>query len=135
MKNGNKKLAGEWLTRAQSDLRYAEAGEKETGEHHVTCFLCHQAAEKLLKGLVVSDGGTPQKTHNLNLLLSQVAPVYPSVSEISKDVRKLDKFYIPARYPGGAIYKFAPEDSKFALSTTKRLLEIALAETAYSDNK
>lgn len=128
MSNNSKKLATEWFDRAKSDLRYAEAGEKETGEHHVTCFLCHQAAEKLLKGFIVLNGGVPQKTHNLSHLLSSVTSSYPSVSEISRDVRRLDKFYIPARYPGGAAFKFTGDDSKIALAAAKRLLEIAQAE-------
>lgn len=131
MKNKNSTLAQEWLSRAKSDLNYAKAGEKETGEHHVTCFLCHQAAEKLLKGLIVLDGGAPQKIHNLNLLLSQVVSIYPSVVEISKDIRKLDKFYISSRYPAGAIYKFSPEDAKFALSAAGRLLDIVTGEIGH----
>lgn len=128
MKNNNKKLAGEWLDRAKSDLKFAQAGEKETGEHHVTCFLCHQASEKMLKGLIVLDGKTPQKTHNLSLLLSFAVSIYPSLAGISGDIRKLDKFYIPARYPGGAIFKFTADDAKIALATTKQLSEIAMAE-------
>lgn len=131
MKNKHRELAREWLARAKSDLNYAKAGERETGEHHVTCFLCHQAAEKLLKGLVVLDGSAPQKTHNLNLLLSQVVSIYPSVVEISKDIRRLDKFYISSRYPAGTVYKFSPEDAKFALSTAKLLLDIAVGEMGH----
>lgn len=128
MKSGHKKLAQEWFDRAESDYRYAKAGEKETGEHHVTCFLCHQSAEKTLKGLAVLNGNVPPKTHNLNLLLSSVSSSYQSISEISKEIRKLDKFYIPSRYPGGAIFNFTADDAKFALSISKTLLEIAKAE-------
>lgn len=126
----NRILAKEWFDRAGSDLKYATAGEKETGEHHVTCFLCHQAAEKILKGLIVLDGGTPQKTHNLNLLLSSLLASYSSLSAMAKDLRKLDKYYIPARYPGGMLFKFTADDSKFALSIVQGLSDIAKAESS-----
>lgn len=130
MSNKNKKLAQEWFERAESDLKYAKAGEKETGEHHITCFLCHQAAEKFLKGLIVLGGDVPQKTHNLSLLISAATSNYPSISDISKEIRKLDKFYMPARYPGGVVSEFTPDDAKFALVTSKKLLDIAYAEIA-----
>lgn len=48
MKFKNKRLADEWFERAESDWLYARAGEKETGRHAVTCFLCHQDRQPFL---------------------------------------------------------------------------------------
>ncbi|MFH0799822.1 MAG: HEPN domain-containing protein [Pseudomonadota bacterium] len=123
-----KKMAEEWFDRAASDLKYARAGEKETGEHHVTCFLCHQAVEKTLKGLIVLADKVPQKTHHLGLLTGVAAADYPAIYGIVKDIRRLDKFYAPSRYPGGFAPEFKSEDAELAISTASHVLDIALAE-------
>ena len=132
MSKKTKALAEEWIDRAASDVKYARAGERETGQHHITCFLCHQAAEKALKGLIALDGKAPQKTHSLGLLMTAAAASYPSLMGIIKDVRRLDKFYIPARYPGGEEFDFEPRDAEAALATAEHLLTIARSELAES---
>ncbi|MFA5811206.1 MAG: HEPN domain-containing protein [bacterium] len=124
----NKKLAKEWLDRANSDLEYACAGERETGQHHVTCFLCHQAAEKALKGLAVFSNKAPKKTHNLGLLMSEILSEFKSIIPLQKEVRRLDKYYIPARYPDDMSFEFTADDAKLALSVAERLIAIVIAE-------
>lgn len=128
MNKNLKKLSKEWFDRAASDLKYARAGEKETGEHGVTCFLCHQSVEKALKGLIVLAGDIPQKTHHLGLLMGSAAPKYPSLSGITRDVRRLDKFYVTARYPGGSAPEFEAADAALAISTAEHILDVANAE-------
>ncbi|MFH1831058.1 MAG: HEPN domain-containing protein [Pseudomonadota bacterium] len=128
MKKKNKKLATEWLDRAKSDLQYAAAGEKETEQHHITCFLCHQAVEKALKGLAVLVNKTPKKTHNLGLLMSEAISEYKSFLALQKDVRRLDKYYIPARYPDDMVFEFAKEDAQNALTIAKHVIDLAKTE-------
>lgn len=128
MSKNLEKLAQEWFERAASDLKYARAGEKETGEHAVTCSLCHQAVEKALKGLIVLAGDVPQKTHHLGLLMGSAASRYPSLSAMTRDVRKLDKFYVAARYPGGGPPGFEAEDALHAISVAEHVLDVAKAE-------
>lgn len=128
--NEKKTLAKEWIDRAFSDLKYAYAGEKETGQHHVTCYLCHQAVEKNLKGLIVLEGGTPKKTHHLGLLVSEVAKHYPAFLDLRQNIRKLDKFYIPARYPDDMTMEFTGDDAKNALETASKVIELAKIEIA-----
>ncbi|MBI5299391.1 MAG: HEPN domain-containing protein [Deltaproteobacteria bacterium] len=124
MKQNHEKLAGEWMQRARSDFKYAKAGEKETGQHHITCFLCHQAAEKSLKGLLVLENIPPPKTHHLGILLGKALPFYSDLASIQKEVRKLDKFYIPARYPDDTFLEFTDEDARQALETAEKCLSI-----------
>lgn len=124
MKLKNKKLADEWFERAESDLLYARAGEKETQCHAVTCFLCHQAAEKVLKGLIVGLGGVPQKTHNLRLLLAKVKESFPEINFKEEEARRLEAFYIPSRYPGPVEQEFNGQDAKTALEMAGRLLKV-----------
>lgn len=125
MKNPNEKLAKEWIQKAQSDLQYAKAGERETKQHHITCFLCHQAAEKCLKGLLALENISPPKTHNLGLLLGKAPAGYSELAGLQKEVRKLDKYYIAARYPDDTFTEFTHEDAAHALSIAAKLLAAA----------
>ncbi len=132
MKLKNKKLAEEWFERARSDYLYAKTGDKETGQHHITCFLCHQAVEKILKGIITGCGGTtspPPKTHNLRLLLLKARELAPDLSLADADALKLTAFYIPSRYPGPVAHEFTPKDAEIALEITARLLEAVCAST------
>lgn len=123
-----KTLAKEWIDRAISDLKYAYAGEKETGQHHITCYLCQQAVEKVLKGLIVLNGEQPKKTHHLGLLISEVAKDYPTFLDLRKDIRKLDKYYISARYPDDTTMEFTSDDAKGALETAQKIIDLAKIE-------
>lgn len=120
------KQALEWLLRAQSDLQYAEAGERETHQHHITCFLCQQAVEKMLKGLLVAASETPERTHNLGRLASLVEPHFPKIAPHISKIRKLDKYYITSRYPDDLTADFSKEDAIQALDIATSI--IALAE-------
>ena len=122
------KLAQEWLDRASNDLKYAYAGEKETGQHPITCFLCHQAVEKLLKGLMVLAGERPQKTHQLGVLLARALAHFPSFRTYQKEVQRLNKFYQPARYPDDMTMEFTTADAKKALEITQQLIDLAKIE-------
>jgi HEPN domain-containing protein len=127
MKVKNKKQALEWFARAESDFQYAKAGEKATGHHHITCFLCHQVVEKLLKSLVVAAGHLPQKTHSVRGLHGTASSLYPRLTGLKialEDMRKLDSFYIPSRYPGPIAEDFRAADAKEALRISEEMIAI-----------
>ncbi|MBW1996052.1 MAG: HEPN domain-containing protein, partial [Deltaproteobacteria bacterium] len=64
------------------------------------CFAAQQAAEKAVKGLILSKGGEGWG-HSVMRLLKDLA----GIMEISEDLIRsgiaLDKHYIPTRYPNG----------------------------------
>lgn len=122
-----KTLALEWISRAEDDFAYAEAGERETERHHITCFLCQQIAEKTLKGLLVFKGENPPKTHNLEELLERALSSYPTLEAIYQRIRILDKYYIPTRYPGDhpELSSYTKLDASTALETAKNILDLA----------
>lgn len=122
----HKRLAQEWFDRAHSDFLYAQAGEQETEQHHITCFLCHQAVEKILKGILAGNGSAPEKTHSLRLLMTQVKKIFPDLPCEETDVRKLDAYYIPSRYPGPVISEFRKKDAETALEIAARFLELVV---------
>ena len=124
MSEKQKKLAHEWIDRAWSDFQYAQAGEKETQQHHITCFLCHQAVEKAVKAMLIVDGIVPTRSHHLGFLFSQILDRHSLFASIQMDVRKLDKFYIPARYPDDVVTTFTAEDARLALQTAEKMLRL-----------
>jgi HEPN domain-containing protein len=81
--------------------------------------------EKALKGLIVMADAAPPRTHNLKILLSKVAAHYPAFKDLQPGIGKLDKFYIPARYPNGIEMEFIPGDSQYALETADQILSLA----------
>ena len=61
-----------WMRKAENDLL---AADNNLASRHipcdVVCFHCQQAAEKLLKGLLLSLGAQPLRTHDLLALLEE----------------------------------------------------------------
>ena len=116
------RAAREWVERAANDLEYARAGEKETSRHHITCFLCHQAVEKMLKGLLTAVGIIPEKTHALRVLRAKIAETFSDIPLTESQARRLDAFYIPSRYPGPVLQSFLPKDAQEAISIAEEVL-------------
>ena len=114
----------EWFDRAESDLKYAQAGERDTGQHHITCFLCHQCVEKVLKGILMGNGKIPEKTHSLRKLLELVKKVQPDFGLSDSEVRRLDSYYVPSRYPGSILQEFNAEDAKTSLAIAEKCLSL-----------
>ena len=62
--------------------------------------LKQQAAEKALKGLILSLGGEPWG-HAIHRLLASLEDQVEVPPEILDAGRRLDRHYIPSRYPNG----------------------------------
>jgi len=63
-------MPSSWLQYAEDDLDMAQLSLRE-GKFNYTCFFCHQAVEKSLKGLLVLNKVSPPRIHNL-VELSQI---------------------------------------------------------------
>jgi hypothetical protein len=67
-----KALTQEWLSKAQSDLLFAEASLREfSGFYSQICVLCHDSAEKYLKTFLIAHGIRPDRVHDLMALLHE----------------------------------------------------------------
>lgn len=63
-----------WLRYAEGDLLVAEHEMKVPSPvYHTVCFLCQSAAEKFLKGFLISRGWSLEKTHDIVELLGWCA--------------------------------------------------------------
>ena len=63
-------------------------------------FHCQQAAEKYLKALLQEAGRPVPKTHNLDDLLTLLAPIHPILRPLRRGLRFLTRFAVDHRYPG-----------------------------------
>jgi HEPN domain-containing protein len=65
----------DWLDKVAEDYRVAEAlAVLAEPLHDAICFHCQQAAEKLLKALLVASGINPPRTHDLEALVALLSP-------------------------------------------------------------
>jgi len=97
MKN-SKADAIRWLRQAENDLDFARFALP--GRFFAqTCFMSHQVVEKALKALAYYRGDRYVTGHSLVDLLAQLQTSYPQLEEMAKLMKKLDKYYIPTRYP------------------------------------
>lgn len=112
-------LTKQWLKYAAYDLTTAEAMLK-TGRYLYVAFMCQQAIEKLLKGIIQErQNKTPPYSHRLTALLKDTG--------LSMDPSQLDfldlltSYYINARYPE---YK-----QKLAKALNKEKVTVFLKQT------
>lgn len=93
-------LLGEWLARADDDLRLAELALEDTPP---VCwgaaFHAQQAAEKLLKALLTFHRIEFQKVHSIDYLLDLCVEVEPDAESLRETATKLTDFAVEARYP------------------------------------
>ena len=93
--------AGRWLAVASADMRVMrmclDAAEPEAG---VAAYLCQQAAEKLVKGLLVVAGIGFARTHDMARLGDLAATQYPALRDLLDATGRLTAWSHAYRYPG-----------------------------------
>ena len=90
-----------WLVIAGDDARVAHAClQMESPVIGVAAFHCQQAAEKILKGLLIIAGADFRMTHDLDRLATITLPYYPQSQDLVEVLRPLSSWGIAYRYPG-----------------------------------
>ena len=92
-----------WFMQAESDVRAVEALLAAKQYSHV-CFLSQQAAEKCLKALAYKRGCDLDKSHSLVQILADLK----INGNLEKMARRLDVYYLSARYPDALPDGLAP---------------------------
>ena len=118
--------ADRWLRQARFDLEAALAN-RSLGYHALACYLSQQAAEKAVKALLYGWGERRVLGHSVVELLAQAAETAPTLLELSRDASRLDKLYIPTRYPNGLpggvpAESYAAEDAADAIAAAERVV-------------
>lgn len=126
----NKEEAVRWLTTGQDDLESAVILQKNSKHAHA-CFHAQQAVEKAVKGLWYFYDADPWGHSILKLIqdLEEVETEAFSILEpFSEDARKLDRLYIPTRYPNGLPditpeMAYSDDDSVSSINAAQKILE------------
>lgn len=120
--------AGRWFKTAEQDIQAAKA-LASAGHHAQACFLAQQAAEKAVKSLWFAQDQDPWG-HSVQKLLSEL-PGYPGMADdqtLGRIAARLDRLYIPTRYPNGIPdltpgETYAAEDAEEAIEGAGRILD------------
>lgn len=93
----------EWLQYARRDLYRArhEVNDYLEDWSNEVCFLSHQAAEKMLKALLVARNQRPERTHNLKALATRIRSLGVALENLDAECELLTAHAVEPRYPGG----------------------------------
>ena len=89
----------DWWDQGERDARHARHA-LEDADHEWSAFAAQQAAEKALKALIMSQGGEPWG-HSISALVEALPTSLDAPPDLLEAANRLDKHYIPARYPNG----------------------------------
>jgi HEPN domain-containing protein len=112
-----------WFRQAEHDLRTAE---QLLTQHNFsyTCFLAEQAAQKALKAFLLSRGERYLWEHSIQKLAQKAAFYNKQIGNLQDEGARLDKFYLPTRYPDALPYPAIPCES-FTQTEAQEALDIA----------
>ncbi|AEF18254.1 HEPN domain protein [Thermoanaerobacterium xylanolyticum LX-11] len=122
----------QWLNYAEDD--YKAANELLKAKlYNVVCFYSQQSIEKYLKAYLIYNGINPPRVHHLITLIRIINKFSDAFDEFIDDVKTVDMYYIPSRYPDAPIGSLPDgmpneDDAKKALEVAanirKRIKEI-----------
>jgi HEPN domain-containing protein len=98
--NGPESNYRAWIAKADNDfLNIQNNLQAAEVPWDTVCFHAQQAAEKLLKALLVCHGLIPTRTHDLVALLARCVEFDRGLEIIEEDCRKLTVYAVGSRYP------------------------------------
>ena len=91
-----------WLERAEQDIKLIAVVNKEglSGFEDSFCYLCQQAAEKLLKAFIIKNENNVPRSHDLLYLLGICRKHDASILILENPLTVLNEYSVSARYPG-----------------------------------
>ena len=116
----------QWLARAEEDLSFAQLGFRENYLSQA-CFLSQQVAEKALKGFLLAKGRSFPRVHKVVDLAKLCVELAADLEPLKNDLKLLDEFYIPTRYPDaipGGLADGLPGPDEAKLDTAASVLQL-----------
>jgi HEPN domain-containing protein len=113
-----------WLEKAANDILNIENNlRSNVVPWDTVCFHAQQAAEKLLKSLLVSRGEIIPRTHDLSALLGRCAAAGFDVLDLREDCERLQPYAVLTRYPGSPFEPDADE-GRFASNAARHIEQV-----------
>jgi HEPN domain-containing protein len=110
----------DWLKKADEDeLNVVSILKHRDGTPGAACFLSQQMAEKYLKGLLVRNGKSFPKVHDLIQLQTLLLDIAPNIKDYSGELDVLITYYFETRYPGD-YPEFSWADAEEAYTAAKK---------------
>ncbi|MBM3746045.1 MAG: HEPN domain-containing protein [Acidobacteria bacterium] len=119
MKRTNLEVAAGLARKAESDWTVVCRGLEQDFPLDAICFHIQQAAEKLLKALLVSRGVDFPFTHDLEDLVSRITPEFPELQDYSDSLSEHTQYAVGMRYDDSICP--TREDAVAAAETVRRL--------------
>ena len=101
--------ARRWLKQAGEHLSVAQ-WDRDGKFWAAACFQAQQAAETAVKAVLIREGERSIITHGVVGLVKRVANYHPDFADLAAHARRLDRYYIPTRYPNGLVDGTAAEN-------------------------
>ncbi|MBI5286735.1 MAG: HEPN domain-containing protein [Deltaproteobacteria bacterium] len=130
MKRPHKEESLRWLAQAKDEFGDADELRKR-GRFYLALFHFQQAAEKALKAFLYLKAKSIEVfyTHSIDDLLEMAMEIDPDFKGVVQ-AKKLDKYYIPTRYPNGlpggvpSRYFDDPKEAEEAMHLAKGAIEL-----------
>jgi HEPN domain-containing protein len=130
MKRPYKDEALRWLTQAKDEFEDAEELRKRK-RFYLALFHFQQAAEKAFKAYLYLKVKSAEvfRTHSVDELAKMAIEIDSDFKEVAS-AKKLDRYYIPTRYPNGlpggipSRYFDDPKEAKEAMQLAKSAIDL-----------
>ncbi len=99
--DAKRSLVRKWLTKARRDLLSAKRLARGTDPYFDTAvYHCQQCVEKAIKGWLVYQDQSFEKTHDLRLLVILASDIEPRFTEWFDVAEQISPYATSYRYPG-----------------------------------
>jgi len=99
--NTSESDARRWYLQAVNDRRFTEWVFREEQFYDKGCFIAQQAGGKILKACLYAAGNRKVFGHSLLELCIELTRHTPAFDQIVEESKRMDRYYIPTRYPNG----------------------------------
>lgn len=123
------RIVEEWYSKGNKDIQDAEFLFKHNRAVETTSFHIQQAAEKYLKGFLISRGKGLEMIHDLVKLLQDAIKIDSDFAQFKDMAKEITDFYFESRYPIGYDVEYTKEEIKEALARTKKLIKLIKQKT------
>ena len=115
--------ASRWRKQAEYDLQQAERCLSD-GSFAYACFFAEQAAQKFIKGYLISQGQRFINIHSVSELLKEADKLDKKFGAFVPAGQKLDRYYLSSRYPDALPDPVIPAES-YSQADANEALDIA----------